>query len=70
MIDVDDTAGEGSAETITDSAGIPTFWRLNVSDEATINAVIEEVVEQFGKLDILINQRGDWAGQADAPGKD
>ena len=32
--------------------------KLNVSDEKNINALVEQIVEQFGHIDILINNAG------------
>jgi 3-oxoacyl-[acyl-carrier protein] reductase len=33
-------------------------WEMNVADEARVDAVIAEVVRDFGRLDILVNNAG------------
>jgi NAD(P)-dependent dehydrogenase (short-subunit alcohol dehydrogenase family) len=40
------------------NAGSAVFMKLDVTDEAGWNKVVEETVKKFGKLDILVNNAG------------
>jgi 3(or 17)beta-hydroxysteroid dehydrogenase len=55
IADVNETGGREVAETIGPAA---LFVRLDVTDEASWIAAIEQTVEAFGGLDVLVNSAG------------
>ena len=55
LLEVD---GQRVAESINDSGGQAVFRRLDVADQSSWAAVVELSVEQFGGLNILINNAG------------
>jgi len=57
-MDLNEEALQAVVEEINDNGGTAHAWRLDVSDGADINRVFADVVEQFGGLDILINNAG------------
>jgi 3-oxoacyl-[acyl-carrier protein] reductase len=56
--DVDAEGVHAVAEEIQQAGGTARAWRLDVSDAAAVEAVVAEVAEAFGGLDILINNAG------------
>lgn len=50
--------GEPSAEALLDLDPAPLFLRLNVTDEAQTQAVMNEVIERFGRIDVLVTSAG------------
>jgi NAD(P)-dependent dehydrogenase (short-subunit alcohol dehydrogenase family) len=46
--------GEPAADQLWDLSPAPLFLRLDVSDEAQTQAVMQQVVERFGRLDVLV----------------
>ena len=50
--------GEPSAEGLLDLDPAPLFLRLNVTDEAQTQAVMNEVIERFGRIDVLVTSAG------------
>lgn len=57
-MDLNEEGLQAVVEEINDNGGTAHAWRLDVSDGAEINRVFADVVEQFGGLDILINNAG------------
>jgi NAD(P)-dependent dehydrogenase (short-subunit alcohol dehydrogenase family) len=53
-----DDEGKKAAAAINDAGGKAAFWHLDVTDEAQVKSVIGEVVRDFGKLDVLVNNAG------------
>jgi 3-oxoacyl-[acyl-carrier protein] reductase len=47
---------------ITDAGGTAQGWELDVSDEAAVHRVVQEIVAAFGSLDLLVNNAGMVAG--------
>ncbi|MDV8070760.1 SDR family oxidoreductase [Rhodococcus sp. IEGM 1366] len=58
ILDIDVKAGERTACEITEAGGQARFWQLDVSVEAEVSKVYAEVIEHFGKLDVLVNSAG------------
>ena len=58
LADVLDEDGQRVAESIVDSGGQAAYLHLDVSQQSQWAATVEAVVEQFGRLDVLINNAG------------
>ena len=55
ICDVDEENGKALVAEIGDSAR---FYGLDIADEKQVNDVVEKIVGDFGKIDILINNAG------------
>ncbi|MBX3413263.1 MAG: SDR family oxidoreductase [Pirellulales bacterium] len=51
----DEPTGNDTAETIRATGGRALFVRTDVADEASVKAMVAQAVEQFGRIDILVN---------------
>ncbi|MBY4013503.1 glucose 1-dehydrogenase [Rhodococcus fascians] len=58
VTDVSEKNGVETVRLIEEQGGRAAFWRLDVSDEAEVSSVFEQVTAEFGKLDILVNNAG------------
>ena len=58
VTDVSETDGHETVRLIESGGGRANFWRLDVSDEASVSSVFDDVRATFGKVDILINNAG------------
>lgn len=55
VADINADAGKSVADSITDAGGIAHFVRCDVSDEASVEAMVGETVRTFGRLDCAVN---------------
>lgn len=62
IADVLDDAGRRVAAELGDAAR---FQHLDVTNEADWHAAVQATLAQFGRLDILVNKRGDPEARAD-----
>ncbi|RMG22428.1 MAG: beta-ketoacyl-ACP reductase [Bacteroidetes bacterium] len=51
-------AGEATAEALRAAGGKAMFQKVDVTDKASVEQAVEEVMRQFGRIDILINNAG------------
>ena len=58
VTDVLDADGRSLVEDMTGRGFTAGFWRLDVSREADVQRVVAEVEQQFGRLDVLVNNAG------------
>lgn len=58
LTDVIDDEGEAVAEGIRKDGGSAMYWHLDVSEEAQVKQVVDEVAEELGGLDVLVNNAG------------
>jgi NAD(P)-dependent dehydrogenase (short-subunit alcohol dehydrogenase family) len=50
--------GEETVRRIVDAGGVARFWATDVADETQCQAVVAAAVDQFGRLDVLVNNAG------------
>ena len=58
IADLNAEAGKQVAEEIKAEGGEATFINVNMTDSASINALVEETVKTYGKLDVVVNNAG------------
>ena len=58
VADVLEEEGQATAAEIADAGNQATFMRLDVTDEANWQAVIDATVASYGKLDVVVNNAG------------
>ncbi|MEX2465704.1 MAG: glucose 1-dehydrogenase [Gemmatimonadota bacterium] len=58
LVDIRDEDGQAVADDIQSRGDTARYWHLDVSDEAEVERVLADVVEAFGRLDVLVNNAG------------
>ena len=58
ILDFDEQAGEAKAQELRDAGVDVAFFKVDVSTNEDVKEVAGQVVEKFGKVDILINNAG------------
>jgi NAD(P)-dependent dehydrogenase (short-subunit alcohol dehydrogenase family) len=58
VTDVLDQEGEAVAAQIRQQGGEAQYWRLDVSKEAEVERVVNEVAERWGRLDVMVANAG------------
>jgi NAD(P)-dependent dehydrogenase (short-subunit alcohol dehydrogenase family) len=58
LTDILDEEGEEVVATIRSDGGTARFWNLDVSNEKEVERVFDEVREEFGSIDVLVNNAG------------
>lgn len=58
IIDFDEQAGETLAQQLHAEGYDAAFFKADVADENDVNTIAATIIEQFGKVDILINNAG------------
>jgi NAD(P)-dependent dehydrogenase (short-subunit alcohol dehydrogenase family) len=58
VADVKDTEGQALADEIVAAGGRAVYHHLDVTREANVSAVMQAVVNQTGRLDVLVNNAG------------
>ncbi len=56
--DMAEDAGKAVVAEIEQSGGKAAFFKVNVANQAEVEAAVAQVIEQFGQIDILINNAG------------
>lgn len=56
--DIDSAMGERVAASIRQSGGVATFFAADVTQSANVAAMVKAAVQQFGKLDVMVNNAG------------
>jgi glucose 1-dehydrogenase len=55
VADLDTEKGEAVVRAITEAGGVAVFQKVNVTIAADVKAMVAAAVEQFGKLDVAVN---------------
>lgn len=50
--------GEESAAAIREKGGRITFMKVNITDRAEVHDAVEKIMQEYGRIDILINNAG------------
>ena len=58
ITDIQDAAGEEAVAAIRDAGGTGLFVHQDVTDEESWRAAVERVLEEYGRLDVLVNNAG------------
>ncbi|MEM9951402.1 MAG: glucose 1-dehydrogenase [Chloroflexota bacterium] len=58
IADIDADLGTKTTQDIIDSGGHAIFMQTDVSDKAQVDISVATAIEQFGKLDIMVNNAG------------
>lgn len=56
--DMDDESGPESEREVLEAGGEAAYLHVNVTDPGAVDAATQTVVEQWGKIDVLINNAG------------
>ena len=68
IVDIDDDNGKRVAKEITDAGHVADFWHMDVSHAEEVEKVIGEINQQYGQINILVNNAGVGGGRS-APHK-
>ncbi len=55
ILEIDGRLGDATAALVTDDGGVALNWPVDIADDAALAAAVAEVVEQFGRVDVLCN---------------
>lgn len=58
VADINDSAGSSTANDIIDSGGTALSVTTDVTDEKQVETLVEQVVNRFGSIDVLVNNAG------------
>lgn len=58
VADFDEEGGRQTEKEINDGGGEAFFVHVNVADGASVQRMVDQVAERFGKIDILVNNAG------------
>jgi len=58
ITDILDDEGKKLKDEIVNDGGRAAFWHLDISDEKEVSEVFFEIKEEFGKIDVLVNNAG------------
>jgi NAD(P)-dependent dehydrogenase (short-subunit alcohol dehydrogenase family) len=58
VIDMDEKGGKETVATIKTQGGRAGFWQADATNESSVKIAIDAVAEQFGRIDVLVNNVG------------
>lgn len=58
LADFDETVGAARAAELAEEGYEAAFFQVNVADRNSVDAMVQKVLGQFGKIDILVNNAG------------
>ena len=60
VVDIDEKGGKETAESIKGAGGEAMFIKTDVTREAEVRQMVEQVISKYGRIDILYNNAGGW----------
>lgn len=58
-MDINQDLGEAAAAELHEKCQVPvTFYKVDVRDEKAVSTVIDNVVETYGSVDVVVNSAG------------
>src|SRR6056297_2760204 len=58
VADLDEEGGEETVRLVSEAGGEAEFFAVDVSDEESVKALVDDVVSTFGGLDVAFNNAG------------
>lgn len=58
VTDINDAAGQQLVEHISQLGGTARFWHMDTGNEQQVKQAFSEINQQFGKIDVLVNNAG------------
>ncbi|TVP87907.1 MAG: glucose 1-dehydrogenase [Thioalkalivibrio sp.] len=58
VTDLQDEDGAGVVDRIKTAGGTARYWHLDVAEEQEVRRVFDEIADEFGKLDVVVNNAG------------
>lgn len=58
VVDWDEENGKKSAQGFRDKGGQAIFFKCDVSNEEEVKAMIQKVIDEYGRIDVLVNNAG------------
>lgn len=58
ITDVNDEIGKSLTDEINAAGGVAKYWHLDTTEEDNVSKVFSEVVNEFGSIDVLVNNAG------------
>lgn len=58
IVDIDENGGKETVTQINNNAGQAGFWYMDVTDEELVKRVFFEINNEYGKIEILVNNAG------------
>lgn len=58
LLDIDDSKGNKAVEAINEKGGQAKFYRCDVKSNDNCKKTVEEIIREYGKIDILFNNAG------------
>lgn len=59
IMDVQQELGDKSARELSEQTGVDVrFYKVDVRDGAAMNHIVQDIVDHYGALDILVNAAG------------
>ena len=58
VTDIQDQAGRQLVEQIKEQGGVAQYWHLDTSDEESVSRVFTEIANDFGSIEVLVNNAG------------
>ena len=65
IVDISEESGAETVDLINGRGRISMFFRCDVSDQASVDSMVEAVAHRFGRLDIAVNNAGIYRGDRD-----